>query len=88
MPYKTFFKKQGAFHFGVNPPPVFESAEKPEVESALKNLKDRKLWVCSACSDLHIGLKPPRECPTCNIVGKFKETSEKEFKMIIDKFLE
>jgi hypothetical protein len=77
---KTFSKStNGEIHFGNNSPEGFDVAERADVESALKNLGQKKIWRCNVCNDLHIGKEPPKQCPTCFVMEAYVEINEKEF---------
>ncbi|HLC64513.1 MAG TPA: hypothetical protein VJI46_00145 [Candidatus Nanoarchaeia archaeon] len=81
---KTLFKNgKGEIHFGVNAPEGFVSAGKSDAEKSLSKLGKMKLWRCSVCNDMHIGLKPPHECPTCHQIESYVEINEKEFRVVI-----
>lgn len=82
---KTIFKdSNGNIHFGVNAPSGdFKNAERKDIENALSNLGNKKLWRCTICNDLHIGEIPPKQCPTCFAIDAFVEINEKEFRGII-----
>jgi ferredoxin-thioredoxin reductase catalytic subunit len=41
----------------------------------------KKFWRCNVCNDVHYGLKPPGECPTCHVKNAYIEISEKEAKI-------
>jgi ferredoxin-thioredoxin reductase catalytic subunit len=43
----------------------------------------KKFWRCNVCNDVHYGLKPPAECPTCKAMNAFVEVSEKEAKTVM-----
>lgn len=77
-------KKTGDIHFGVNAPSAeFAAGTNADVEKALKGLNGRKLWRCTVCNDLHVGIEPPKQCPTCNNVDVYIEVSEKEFRSLL-----
>lgn len=79
----TFKDNQGNFHFGINASDEFSKIDKQEIINALKNIGDKKLWRCNVCNDLHIGIEPPKQCPTCMVVDAYVEINEKEFLEII-----
>jgi len=31
----------------------------------------KKFWRCNVCNDIHYGLKPPKQCPTCGALDAF-----------------
>ncbi|MBI4448368.1 hypothetical protein HY643_05295 [Candidatus Woesearchaeota archaeon] len=78
---KELFKSGvGEIHFGVNKPTRdFSSATKDDVKKTLANLKNMRLWRCTVCNDLHIGLQPPKECPTCSSIQAYVEINLQEF---------
>ena len=45
----------------------------------------KKFWRCHVCNDLHWGVKPPRECPTCRVRSAYVEISPKEALVILDR---
>ena len=83
---KTIFKdKNGNIHFGINAPSSdFEKAEKKDIETALFNLGNKKLWRCSVCNDLHIEEIPPKQCPTCYEINAYVEIELNEFRKLIE----
>ncbi|MEK6936242.1 MAG: rubredoxin-like domain-containing protein [Nanoarchaeota archaeon] len=83
---KTIFKdSKGNIHFGLNAPSEdFKKAEKKDIENTLSNLKDRKLWRCNVCRDLHIDTEPPEECPTCFVTDAYVEIDLNEFRKLIE----
>ncbi|MBU0671080.1 hypothetical protein KKF29_02880 [Patescibacteria group bacterium] len=81
---KKIYASQDSIHFGASKPnKKFDKSDLDTVQSALENLGKRKLWRCFVCSDLHIGNKPPAECPTCLTQNAYAEISEQEFKILI-----
>lgn len=81
---KIIFKNnKGEIHYGVNPSKGFISANKLDIKKALLKLGKKKLWRCIVCNDLHIGIKPPKECPTCAAIDAYVEINEQEFKTLI-----
>lgn len=73
----------GEVHFGVESPDGFKSATKKDVEDILKNLGNMKLWRCTVCNDLHIGVGFPKECPTCHVKDAYVEIDLKEFRSVL-----
>ncbi len=84
MKKKLFKNKNGDVHFGVNAPKNFVPADKKYAKEALAKLAGKKLWRCSVCSDLHMGAKPPKECPTCHKVDAYVEINKKEFATVLN----
>lgn len=74
---------KGEVHFGVESLEGFEDGTKEDVESVLKDLGDMKLWRCTVCNDLHIGVDFPKECPTCHAKDAYVEIDEKEFSAVL-----
>lgn len=84
---KNLFKntKSGEIHFGVNAPTAdFVPAAKVDVQAVLKKLGSKKLWRCNVCNDLHIGMQPPKECPTCHSIDAYVEINLNELKKILE----
>jgi ferredoxin-thioredoxin reductase catalytic chain len=42
----------------------------------------KKYWRCFVCNDIHYGVKPPEQCPTCMAVNAYVEISSEEVKKI------
>lgn len=42
----------------------------------------KKYWRCFVCNDIHYGVKPPEQCPTCMAVNAYVEISSEEAKRI------
>ncbi|MBS3060349.1 MAG: hypothetical protein J4432_02475 [DPANN group archaeon] len=81
---KTLFKNEnGSIHYGRNAPEGFIAATKEDVATAIANLGVMKLWRCTVCNDMHIGMEPPEECPTCGSIDAYVEINEQELKMVI-----
>jgi len=84
-PKKIFINTDGEAHFGVTPPEDnFVAGTKEEIEKILSTLSGIKLWRCNVCNDLHIGIKPPKICPTCLNIDAYVETDLQEFKIILE----
>jgi rubrerythrin len=83
---KTIFKdSKGNIHFGLNVPSTdFKKAEKKDVEKILLNLDNKKPWRCNVCRDLHIGIEPPEECPTCFVKDAYVEIEINEFRKLLE----
>lgn len=43
----------------------------------------KRFWRCNVCGDIHYGLRPPGECPTCHMKNAFVGVSEKEAKKVL-----
>ena len=41
-------------------------------------MKDKKLWRCNVCNDIHYGIDGPELCPTCNQKNAYCEINNKE----------
>lgn len=80
MAKKVFRNERGDIHLGVNAPEGFMPARLADVSKILSSLGKRKIWRCTVCDDLHIGVIPPKECPTCYAVDAYIEIEEKELK--------
>lgn len=81
---KRLFKRGKAIHFGINAPEGFEEAEKSDVQDTLSDLGDMKLWRCTVCNDIHIGITFPHECPTCTNLDAYVEINEKELRIVLE----
>jgi rubrerythrin len=44
---------------------------------------NKKIWRCTVCNDIHIGMEPPKDCPTCHQIDAYVEISEKELREFI-----
>jgi len=44
----------------------------------------KKYWRCFICNDIHYGVKPPEQCPTCMAINAYVEVSSEEAKKIIN----
>lgn len=84
MKKKLFKNKNGDLHLGVNAPNGFTPADKKHAKEVMDKLGDKKLWRCNVCSDLHIGIKPPEECPTCHTLEAYVEVNKKEFLIVLN----
>jgi ferredoxin-thioredoxin reductase catalytic chain len=42
----------------------------------------KKYWRCFICNDIHYGVKPPEQCPTCMAMNAYVEISSEEAKKI------
>ena len=80
---KLFKNSLGEIHFGMNADDGFGVAQSEDVEKALKNLGNKKLWRCNVCNDVHIGEIPPKVCPTCYVTDAYVEINEKEFRKML-----
>ncbi len=81
---KTLFKSgKGEIHYGRNAPEGFSAATNDDVLKTIAKIGKMKFWRCHVCGDLHIGMSPPHECPTCSSIESYVEISEKELKGII-----
>lgn len=45
----------------------------------------RKFWRCHVCNDLHWGVKPPGECPTCRVNNAYVEVTPEEARVILER---
>lgn len=82
---KNIFKDSlGNIHFGINAPEGFLAGTKDDVDKALNNLGEKKLWRCHVCSDLSINIEPPKECPTCKVENAYTEIDLSEFKKLLE----
>jgi len=43
----------------------------------------KRYWRCFICNDIHIGVKPPELCPTCNVVHAYVEITAREARTIL-----
>lgn len=77
---RKFFKSDKDIHFGIVMIEGFVPAEIDEVNAALENPENRKLWRCNVCNDLYIGEEPPKKCPTCFAIDAYVEINEREFR--------
>ena len=84
MKKKLFKNKKGELHFGANAPDGFTQTDKKHLKEVLAELVGKKLWRCNVCNDLHIGIRPPKECPTCHTIEAFVEINEKEFLTVLN----
>ncbi|MBI2665090.1 hypothetical protein HYX12_00530 [Candidatus Woesearchaeota archaeon] len=41
-------------------------------------MKEKKYWRCKVCGDIHYGVNPPEECPTCHSPDAYEEISKAE----------
>jgi len=82
---KKIFKKDGRIHFGIGVLLDFEPGELSDVEKAITEMNEKgmKIWRCNVCNDLHLGLEPPGECPTCTHIDAYSLISLNEFKNLI-----
>ena len=76
---KLFRNANGDIHFGVLAPEGFTDSGAADARAALAALGNRKLWRCLVCNDLHLGMEPPKICPTCSHKDVYVEITEKEF---------
>ena len=74
---------KGEVHFGVESLDEFEAGTSEDVKSVLGNLGNMKLWRCTVCNDLHVGVGFPKECPTCHTMDAYVEIDEKEFLAVL-----
>jgi len=82
---KSIFKNNSDdIHIGINAAPEFQSGNRKDVGKVLESLGEKKIWRCSVCNDLHIGLKPPVECPTCHVRNAYVEIELGEFKKLLE----
>lgn len=82
---KSIFKDGlGNIHFGINAPEGFQAGTREDVDEALKNLNEKKLWRCHVCNDLSINIEPPKECPTCKVDNAYAEIDLNEFKNLLE----
>ncbi|MHB8055356.1 MAG: ferredoxin-thioredoxin reductase catalytic domain-containing protein [Candidatus Aminicenantales bacterium] len=45
----------------------------------------KRFWRCYVCDDLHWGVKPPEECPTCRVKNAYVEISPEEARVILER---
>ncbi len=76
--------EEGEIHFGVNSLAGFEPISENSLQEILSDLKNRKLWRCNVCNDLHMGAEPPKNCPTCNTIDAYVGVDEKEFRSVLE----
>ena len=82
---KNIFKDaEGNIHFGLNAPAGFSGAEREDVDKALVNPGNRKLWRCNVCNDLQISTDPLEECPTCLTKNAYVEIDLDEFNKLLN----
>lgn len=74
---------KGDIHLGIETVAGFKPATVDDAKDVLKELGKKKLWRCTVCNDLHISIKPPKECPTCHTKDAYVEIDEKEFKNVL-----
>ena len=43
----------------------------------------KKYWRCKVCGDIHYGVNPPQECPTCHTDDAYEEISKAEAKKLL-----
>ncbi len=43
----------------------------------------KRYWRCFVCNDIHIGVKPPEVCPTCNVKHAYVEITAREARTIL-----
>jgi len=43
----------------------------------------KKYWRCKVCGDIHYGVNPPQECPTCHTEDAYEEISKAEAKKLL-----
>ena len=48
-------------------------------------LKDKKVWRCNVCNDIHIGKNLIKICPTCNQKDVYVEIEFSELKNLLKK---
>lgn len=48
-------------------------------------VKNKKLWRCNVCNDLHYGDRPPAVCPTCGAKKAFSLIDNQEAMTVIDR---
>jgi len=81
----VFKNKKGEIHLGFNAGEDFTIVERKDLDETLFNLgKNKLLWRCTVCNDLHIGPEPPKECPTCFQKDAYIEMNLGEFKKITE----
>lgn len=81
---KKIFKKNEEVHIGLNAPEGFSEAILEDVKKVLSSLENKKIWRCNVCNDLHIGLEPPKICPTCMQEDVYVQINEKEIKNLLE----
>ncbi|OGD36189.1 hypothetical protein A2W39_02525 [Candidatus Azambacteria bacterium RIFCSPHIGHO2_01_46_10] len=43
----------------------------------------KKYWKCTVCGDIHWGVRPSHECPTCRAADAYIEISKEEAEKIL-----
>ena len=77
---KTLFKSSsGEIHYGRLADAGFAPAKKEDAEKAVSNLGGKKFWRCRVCGDMHLGAKPPHQCPTCKSIESYAEIGRDKF---------
>jgi rubrerythrin len=84
MKKKVFKDDKGNIHFGINAPLGFQEGKKEDVNKALGDLENKKMWRCNVCNDLQISIEPLEECPTCFAKDAYVEIDLNEFKNLIE----
>ncbi|MBI2112086.1 hypothetical protein HYT52_00940 [Candidatus Woesearchaeota archaeon] len=46
-------------------------------------MAQKKYWRCKVCGDIHYGVNPPKECPTCHADEAYEEISSAEAKKLL-----
>ena len=39
---------------------------------------DKRYWRCTVCNDVHYGVNPPEDCPTCRNLNVYVEITKEE----------
>jgi ferredoxin-thioredoxin reductase catalytic subunit len=43
----------------------------------------KRYWRCFVCNDIHVGLRPPEVCPTCQVPHAYVEITAREARTIL-----
>ena len=57
---------------------AFALCDRNEAVRLLEGLKDKTVWRCEACGDMHLGAKPILQCPSCSTKIKYVPSSRDE----------
>ncbi|MEK6822964.1 MAG: rubredoxin-like domain-containing protein [Nanoarchaeota archaeon] len=46
-------------------------------------VESKKFWRCTVCGDIHYGVHPPQQCPTCDAIDSYVPITKEEAKKLL-----